>query len=366
VPGLTSRSWRPALATALALALATATARRAEACGCCDGTSEMAPVGWNAKGDGLLLRNEEHRGCARRVALQVRPVDGKGPASCFDLLGDPDKRVACKDVGHDWERKPRSSKEEQVYARSVAAVGPEAVRARYTVTHAADPQRQAKLDVSLLGSAGWTTVHRWTGIEYPYAPENDDPATLFPLEVSLWPVPARPATYAVVIRGFDEAPGTGHRGWALGWVRTPAAAGTAAGEAPSGGVSWIRAVPTPASLSWEPERAGGLNTRGVKALAAGDARAAVTHFEDALRHAPAHVLARYNLACAEAKSGWQARALATFTELMTTGISGRARAERKQRAQVDADLASLRPLPAFRKLVCDKACPPAWDAPPSP
>jgi hypothetical protein len=162
----------------------------------------------------------------------------------------------------------------------------------------------------------------------------------------------------VVVRGFDEAPGIGQRGWSLAWVRA-----TASAPAAGGGVSWIRAVPTPTSLAWEPERAGRLNTRGVKALAAGDAQAAVTFFEDALRSAPTYVLARYNLACAEARSGWQARALATFTELMTAGISRSERVDRKKRAQVDADLASLRALPEFRKLVCDKACPPAWDPP---
>jgi hypothetical protein len=352
-----------------------AAARAAHACACCDGRSDVKLLGWAPAADRLLVREETYRHCERALLLAAFEIDRPEAAACFDLLRAPNTEVACAAAGpsptprHDEppseDLVPGSSAEEKRYTRPISSLTPDRVRARYLVTNRR-AHRKASLEVSILDGGldgGWTPLLTWPFHEYERDGAGEEGASdLVPLELAVVPAPSTPGGWAVVLHGHDEDPGNGHLGWKLRWARTDPA--RAAAATTTAGVSWIRALPALASPPWSPERAAALNRRGLEALRRGNLAGAIGHFEDALRYRPSHVLARYNLACAEARSGWSERAVATLTELLeSSSLPVKERAERRRRALADPDLAPLQRHPGFRKLVCDGPCPASWPAP---
>jgi hypothetical protein len=83
---------RLVLLVALALGLAT---ERADACACCDGDDRKRPIGWTSAGGALLIDTYVERACEPRHSLQIWPVGAATPSACYDLYGDPQKRIAC-------------------------------------------------------------------------------------------------------------------------------------------------------------------------------------------------------------------------------------------------------------------------------
>jgi hypothetical protein len=323
-------------------------ARQVWACACCDGQSKVTPLGWSAEGE-LLVRHEEFRGCEPKKKLEVYAVEHTAPTTCYDLLGDPNRRVPCSKVVSDWEKKEKPSSALASFADEPTSVSALSLSARYTVT----PDgafRKAALEIFLNGSTG-APLLRLSTHEYEYqSPDGAEPV-VFPLEVTVLPAPTSPRKAFVIVRGMDDNPGIGHRAFVTRWVSLPPDATTVPG------VAWVRAIPRYGSPNAEaaPRAASRENGAGLAALKAGKPAAAREHFEKAVVAEPSHVFARYNLACALSLEGALVPALEQLTELLTRAPEP-VRKERRERAQVDPDLLALREHPAFQTLVCGGRC----------
>jgi hypothetical protein len=343
-----------AIAVAFAIVLDLVAAQPALACACCDGRTEVEPLGWSANGRRLLLRREDLAGCERSLSLAVHAVGGTGPLGCYDLLGNPDQRVACEDVTRDWERKPRPSRQLARYAGALRSVPPGRIAASYSVASDGD-YRKAELAVYWLGAHSPRKLAELSVHEYHYSSPGDGGDELFPLEVAALIAPGAPRRAALLVRGMDESPGIGHRGFRVLWIELPE-------EAPpvtAPGIAWVRAIPSFTSLPIDEAQAHAaqLNKNGLAELRAGRPPNARRSFETAVAWRPAHVRARYNLACTLALTGEPQAALLQLRELLSNAKPQIA-TERRARAAVDPDFATLHDSPEFQQLICGGPCPP--------
>lgn len=336
-------------------------AERAWACACCDGESQVEPVGWSKAGE-LILRHEERKGCEHRVMLEVYNPGGSTPARCHDLFGDPNQRIACDKVSAPLEGKPKSAASVQQGLQLPRGVDPAKLQGSYLV-RPAEGQRPGKLSVLDVSTASPKALLQLNVNEYEYRPPADEPTELFPLEFIVLPVPkvdgapsaARKA--AVILRGMDTMLGIGHRGFVVKWIALSQNLDAV------GSATWVRAVPSYRSpAASEPVRAPQLNTAGLALLERGKPGAARSSFEAALQWNPAHALSRYNLACTLARENQPRAALYQLSELFESASKDIV-SERRTRALADADLATLRSDPEFDRIVCGGPCPSEAPAP---
>ncbi len=130
---------------------------------------------------------------------------------------------------------------------------------------------------------------------------------------------------------------------------TPDAA-TPPEPAPEDGVDAdFRALLRPVSEDDE-ERARTLNASGLRAHRRRDYDKAIEAYESALEAWPAHILARYNLACAESLRGSPERAIDALRTLASLGDAGVDLRSSLDKARVDEDFRALRGHEEFRTL----------------
>jgi hypothetical protein len=208
------------LAAALFTTLAM-TARRAEACACCDGTLDREPIAWTATGDRLLVRMESHIACERSVALEVWKVGAEAPASCYDLLGDPNAAVPCDALKHDYDKPEGSSNQLAAFSVPVQSVAPATLRfGLERLEEHAGAVRPVRLRLGLVGSDGVAMLAELDANEYYYSPPSGEEAQLLPLEAAVLPAPGgRDA--ALLFTGDDLNPGIGLRGATIRWLALP-------------------------------------------------------------------------------------------------------------------------------------------------
>ena len=108
----------------LVLALLALGHARAEACACCDATTSRTIVGWSD--DVVMLDVATTTACEPRRMLELYRIDSIEPGGCYDLHGDPDKRIACEQVTYqdDPKRRARPSKRVALYKRRTPPLTP--------------------------------------------------------------------------------------------------------------------------------------------------------------------------------------------------------------------------------------------------
>jgi hypothetical protein len=338
-------------------------ARPALGCACCDGRSMIEVIGWSKAGNELLMRNEEQRLCNRRIKFEVHGVGSSAPGGCYDLLANPEQLVACDAVTASWEGTAKSSSQTQAYSQLPKSLAAAELAGSYSVS-LTEGFRKATLSLWWLGAGEPQRLAQLEVHEYTDWPPSGAPAILLPLEFAVLPVPGSASgKAALLVRGMDDSPGFGHRGWSLQWLDLPAK--TTAGA--TAGVNWVRALPLFSSppSDIDPPQTEQENSAGLAQLRKGQHSRAQAHFESAVALTPAHALARYNLACALALGGQTHAAMFQLVELLTKAPADVV-AERKLRAASDPDLASLRDDALFQRLVCAGPCPELRAAPVSP
>jgi hypothetical protein len=181
----------------------------AEACACCDATFSRAPIGWSAEG-ALLIDTADTHACEPKKRLEVWPVDAKEAAQCYDLFGDPEVEIACKDITSAWGK--ANAKKTSVAAKKKFAKAPTRLSGtKFRVKQSwADPEGDGSLNVvvELKTKTGWSSA--WTGAIWPTTDQKK-----VKLDVSVWP-DAKGERAALLI-GYVMT-GTGSRIVDVHWV----------------------------------------------------------------------------------------------------------------------------------------------------
>lgn len=335
----------------------------AEACACCDGSTDRRLLGWNERGL-ALVRSDASYACEHRVALEIwAPATPAAPVGCFDLqAADPDRRVGCDALVSDWipEDRWRPSRRPAEYGGPVRSLRARWVRATLDplpLDSDEDPYgRRTRLEVFVAVRGRFERV---LSVELargappdPSEEETGEAPPPLPIEIAIHPTPdGRRALLS--FSGHDSMPGHGHWPRELRFIPLPEGVGGAAG-APAAfvdGVVEVTAVVTPGPVAdaASRRRASAANRAALAQHRAGDYARSAAGFEAALRLDRGDAMARYNLACALARLG---RVEAAIAELQAIRDAGCARcAGRLRAARGDPDFASLRAVPAFVAVV---------------
>jgi hypothetical protein len=170
---------RRILVLAIALAGVLLAPGAAEACACCDAGFTRTPVGWSEAGGAVLVDMDTDVACEPRRALEIWRIGDTEPSACFDLHGDPDKRIACEDVETPpHPRKPprRGSRAPKAFPRQATKLPADRVRVLTTRTSGQPDQRRIAVSVERDGS--WKRV--WSGTVEPVGGR---------VEAAVWPNP---------------------------------------------------------------------------------------------------------------------------------------------------------------------------------
>ncbi len=344
--------------------------RSAEACACCDGSTTRTVKGWSKTGRTLLVETEDWSACEQTIQLELYRVNHGRPAGCYDLFGDPDRKIACDKVEapEDFEAKPRRSAIErrftpaepiaQRYVRSWRRPAPPpATPSSDGDDDAFDGHLEAEtMVVELWTGTAWQEVWRGQVSENRYPGEADEPELSAPLKVEVWPAPGGERA-ALLVRNDYTDPSFGHFYDHVIWIDVPedtrALPGLLAPSPSWQGESIPELLPpTKDEKSYRRDSARE-NSRGLRLHRAGKFGEAAPHFIEAVRLNPRSVMARYNLACALAREGLPERALTLLEELNGAAATGGcpACALRIDRAEADEDFKALRADPRFQALV---------------
>jgi len=296
----------------------------AAACACCDGHTERAPRGWSADGR-LAVEVRSYVGCESHRYVEVWRPDG-ARAECFDLHADPARAVACdapmRDGGEAsarrWSAGPFSSA-----ARPLDAG---LVRAHLTDAPPTEEGRARQLlTVEVLAIEGWRELLRLTILRG--APETYDEPVLesgadLPIVVGVWPSP-RGGRAAVLVRGHDTAPGTGHFDTTVHWVDLPALRRAERRERAPDHWSMV-ALPafTAARVPFLARTRAQRLVRDALAHQRGDRdAAAMSLLVEAASVDPSNAYVRYHLARGLARDGQPARAAAVLEALRSAACA---------------------------------------------
>lgn len=188
----------------------------AEACACCSAVTTMKPLGWTEAGGAILLEQTSNVACERLHQLVVWHVGKAAPAGCYDLLGNPDTRVACASPGSpaDGPRaaKPRRSQAEQTFVRAAAPLDASKVRLKSRPAPAAPPDSSAarfRLAVEVEAGGTWRQV--WSGAL--------DGVRAGSFGATLWPSPR--GDRALLLLTYANS-GTANRAVLAHWVQLTA------------------------------------------------------------------------------------------------------------------------------------------------
>lgn len=346
----------PIAATLVALSMATP--NLAEACACCDGGNTREVVGWSASGQSALVSNRGKR-CQDTLSFEIMRAGRDEPIACFDGYSEtPSRRIACSDLADGFERfgdnddaRPTTSPRAREYP-----VAPEQIAASHVYATLEDApgspehgNERHRLRVFVLVGDQWRPLFERT--LFLGAPEGQMEEDMSDLElavmqgpqaikVRVWPNPSGERAL-VEVSGHNESPSMGEFPDDMAWVRLPST--TLPRVTPGApGIALAVRIMNDSTLAQLPRQAARIiNGQGLRYHRQQQYLAAAEQFATALLVNPAHVVARYNLACALALLGHLEPA---FAILETIAESDCARcAERMERALVDDDLAALRP-----------------------
>jgi hypothetical protein len=176
----------------------------AEACACCDAKYRRTPVGWTEAGGAILIDAFDTEGCEPRRRLEIWPVGAKEPSGCYDLYGDPEKKIDCAKVQPAYRPKDIAKPSTQSKLFPKPAVPLDLKKVRVTQTSVPDTLRDLQVTVEVDSRRVWTGVLQTVG-----APESPK------LSVTLWPN-AR-GDRAVMLVSYIKS-GTGNQAVDVHWV----------------------------------------------------------------------------------------------------------------------------------------------------
>lgn len=332
----------------------------AEACACCDGGNTREVVGWS--GETALVR-QRGLACEDTLSFEIMRAGRPEPIGCFDAYGEtPSRRTACSEneTGYDrfddGDARPTTTPRASEYASPPLQLAATHVHA--TLEAGPATERGAPLStlrVFLWSYGLWQPIYeRSLHLGHPdyESFDGDVPIALTDeqqiselanqnVQVRVWPAPSGRRAL-VEVSGHDVSPGTGHFPEELVWVPLPASSLSLprVADDADGLVVAVPAMSTPHVDSVTRQTARRANALGLRYHNARNYVQAAFWFTQALMVNPAHVVARYNLACALAR---QSRIEPAFEVLRIIQHSQCPRCqERMNRARVDEDLRSLR------------------------
>lgn len=331
----------------------------AEACACCDGGNTRDLVGWS--GDTALVR-QRGLACEDTLSFEIMRAGRPEPVGCFDAYGEtPSRRTACSEneTGYDrfdeGETRPTTTPRASEYASVPMQLAATHVHATLETGPATDRGAPlSTLRVFLWVDASWRPIYeRSLHLGHPdyESFDGDVPEALTEeqqvgelanqnVQVRVWPAPSGRRAL-VEVSGHDDSPGTGHFPEEMAWVSLPASS-LSLPRVLRDAEAAVVAVPVMSVASVDlvtRQTARRANALGLRYHNQRDYIRAASWFIQALMVNPAHVVARYNLACALAR---QSRIEPAFEVLQVIQHSDCPRCEeRMNRARVDEDLRAL-------------------------
>ncbi|MFN7698287.1 MAG: hypothetical protein ACK6CU_30010 [Deltaproteobacteria bacterium] len=361
-----------------------------DACACCDGGEERTVVAWSASGRSALVEMRT-TGCRASAAYEVWEVGRDAPVRCFDRYADVERAIACDALVDAWDVHDDGPEGVPLAtSRRLATRFPQAARSlaatflHATLTPVADPDdptssRRVRLDVYVSTASHASTVTGSTsppsavspsaaspsavspsavspsatstaplrllssrelrlGRPEDYSLPEEEQRTSIPIAIRVWPSP-NGHDVLVEVSGENADPEMGFFPDHVSFARLDAIAALGTVE---------RTEPVLASPRYQPSSpspdarrdAARFVRRGLALHATGDFVASAGLFVSALTADPSSAGARYDLACALARQGRDAAALALLGELRLPDCR-RCRALLR-RAPSDPDLESLR------------------------
>lgn len=187
--------------------------RVAEACSCCGSVTMSRPVGWSQAGGALLIETTSNAGCSNHHVLEVWVVGTSEAAGCYDLLDDPERRIACGLTDHPRDAQLRTSSQTARFPRAATALPDSDVRVRNTVARAGGT---GEATVDVMTAHGWARV--WS-TAHEQLDENRQVNRDFalPVDVSVWPNPRGDRALLLI----TSIVGSGHHVVAMRWVEMP-------------------------------------------------------------------------------------------------------------------------------------------------
>jgi hypothetical protein len=149
------RTWLLAI-FGLALALR---GNSASACACCGAKFRRIPVGWTDAGGAILLDAYDNEACEHKRRLEIWPIGAKAPSGCFDLYGDPEKRIPCEEISWGKDKQPKTSSKTTLFPKPAVKLDPKKVRTTQRRIEN-DSNGNARVTVEL-DHGGWRRV--WSG-----------------------------------------------------------------------------------------------------------------------------------------------------------------------------------------------------------
>ncbi len=193
---------------------------RADACACCGASNTLKPLGWTKAGGAVLLEQTSNAACERLHQLVVWHVGKASPAGCYDLLGNPDTRIACQSPGSPPQdppaggKQPRRSHAEKTFPRAPSRLDASKVRVKSQKIGTA-AAFGASFRVSVAVESGGTWQQIWSG-KLADVREGTIGATV-------WPTPSGDRALLLVTAVYG---GTAYHDTAAHWVQLPAPAST--------------------------------------------------------------------------------------------------------------------------------------------
>ncbi len=194
----------------------------ASACACCDSITTYTPIGWTDAGGALLIQMKSNEACELADQLEIWHV-GKPAAGCYDLYGNPEKRVECGSPHSPPASPPGHSSRVKQFPRKPVQLDARGFRVTETQLPGDGSLRSTRIAVDVVGRDGPQRV--WVGVVESYAgPAHVDEAHIIgsdspaPITISLFPNPRRDRA---LLRIAYMRPGIGNTDAKLVWVELP-------------------------------------------------------------------------------------------------------------------------------------------------
>jgi hypothetical protein len=189
----------------LAVAALISRVEDASACICCDSKYRRVPIGWSEAGGAVLIQAYDSAECEHKYRLEIWPVGAKEPSGCFDLLGDPEKKIPCANVTKGLPRdRPKPSTQTKTFPKPPAQL--DASKVRMSIKRVdPDSSYEQRVTVEVDLGKGWTRV--WNAVIQPADPPR--------ASVTVWPNARKDR--AVMLLKY-VAPGLGNETVDVHWV----------------------------------------------------------------------------------------------------------------------------------------------------
>jgi hypothetical protein len=150
------------------------------------------------------------------------PTGASAPTGCYDLLADPDKRIACDQLTeHEHGTRSRRSSRIKRFPIEPRALDAQQARVHKQKLERKDGLSPLRIVIEVAVADGWREVWRKTINSAEQFTDGSGQSQPMPVRVTVWPNLRRDRAL-VLVENEDTAPGTGFWDTTVHWVDLPA------------------------------------------------------------------------------------------------------------------------------------------------